>query len=118
MVRSAATSQEARGDSSGAERPRLVPKVKPKEKWIKGDGPGEYGGPPIDLKIRPSWGGGPKEDPLADTGDYIWKKTWQPFVETPPSEMKPPPPPVCAPSQPLSHSIAIRVSLIRVAIGF
>lgn len=98
MVRSAAASQEARDDSSGsAERPRLAPRVKPKEKWIKGDGPGEYGGPPIDIKIRPSWGGGPKEDPLTDTGEYIWKKTWQPFVETPPSEMKPPPPPEVEP---------------------
>lgn len=100
-VRNSATSQEARGDSSsGAEPserpPRLTPRVKPKEKWMKGDGPGEYGGPPIDLKIRPSWGGGAKEDPLTSTGDYIWKKTWQPFVETPPSETKPPPPLVCA----------------------
>lgn len=64
---------------------------------MKGDGPGEYGGPPIDLKIRPSWGGGSKEDPLTSTDDYIWKKTWQPFVETAPADMKPPPPPEAEP---------------------
>ncbi|KAG0584506.1 hypothetical protein KC19_3G213800 [Ceratodon purpureus] len=100
VVRSSATSEEARGepsvsDSQVARIPR--PKVKPREKWAKGDGPGEYGGPPIDLKIRPSWGGGSKEDPLTSTDDYIWKKVWQPFVETAPADMKPPPPPVAEP---------------------
>lgn len=97
VVRSSATSQEARGEppASDAQRPRVPrPKVKPREKWMKGDAPGEYGGPPIDLKIRPSWGGGPKEDPLTSTGDYIWKKVWQPFVETAPADVEPPPPPV------------------------
>jgi hypothetical protein len=97
VVRSSAASQEARGEppASDSQAPKIPrPKVKPREKWAKGDGPGEYGGPPIDLKIRPSWGGGPKADPLTSTDDYIWKKVWQPFVETAPSDLKPPPPPV------------------------
>lgn len=91
VVRSSAASP----DSQAPKIPR--PKVKPREKWAKGDGPGEYGGPPIDLKIRPSWGGGPKADPLTSTDDYIWKKVWQPFVETAPSDLKPPPPPEAEP---------------------
>lgn len=99
VVRSSATSQEARGEpASDAEPPRMPRrKVKPRVKWSKGDEPGEYGGPPIDLQIRPSWGGGPKEDPLTATGDYIWKKAWRPFVETAPGDVQPPPPPVAEP---------------------
>lgn len=101
--------QESAGniDSSKQQARAPPPKVKPKEKWSKGDGPGEYGGPLLDLKIRPSWGGGSKEDPLTAMDDYIWKKVWQPHVEVPPSERVPPPPPVeflaltCAP---VSHT--------------
>lgn len=104
VVRSSAASP----DSQAPKIPR--PKVKPKEKWAKGDGPGEYGGPPIDLKIRPSWGGGPKADPLTSTDDYIWKKVWQPFVETAPSDLKPPPPPV----NPILISSISRLEGIRV----
>ncbi|CAM6124644.1 unnamed protein product [Calypogeia fissa] len=55
-------------------------------KWSRGDAPGEYGGPPLDTRIRTSWGGNSTVDPLSDSGDYIWKKNWQPFVESPPSD--------------------------------
>ena len=118
VVRSSATSQEARGEpASDAEPPRMPRrKVKPRVKWSKGDAPGEYGGPPIDLQIRPSWGGGRKEDPLTATDDYIWKKAWRPFVETAPGDVQPPPPPVFPtpshlfPLPHISHLPRIRVS--------
>lgn len=54
----------------------LIFRVKFKEKWMKGDGFGEYGGLFIDLKIWLFWGGGVKEDFLMFIGDYIWKKIW------------------------------------------
>lgn len=107
VVRNTATSpaseQEERGSSDGAAsnsserasmRLRPAPKLRPREKFSRGDAPGEYGGPPIDLKIRRTWGGTPEADPLTTTDDYIWKKVWQPHVETPPSEVVPPLPPV------------------------
>ena len=52
--------------------------------WSKGDGPGEYGGPPLDFKIRQfAW----KErgvDPITSRADYIWNKEWQSHLRSTP----------------------------------
>ena len=111
---SPASSQEENRNSDGVAsdsserasmRLRPAPKLRPREKFSRGDAPGEYGGPPIDLKIRRTWGGKPEADPLTSTDDYIWKKVWQPHVETPPSEAVPPLPPVSSKIFLLSSSV-------------
>lgn len=42
----------------------------------KGDAPGRYGGPPLDTKIRKTYGGGMK-DPITSTDEYIWNTNWK-----------------------------------------
>lgn len=78
--------------TSGQESLRLEPAKKLKKKssqWSTGNAPGEYGGPPLETGLRKMWGGD-NSDPLQSDGEYIWKKKWQPYVETPPAEMVPP----------------------------
>jgi hypothetical protein len=67
--------------------PMKKQQLQQQRKWSRGDAPGEYGGPPLDTRIRTSWGGNSNTDPLTESGDYIWKKNWQPFVESPPSDV-------------------------------
>eukprot|EP00271_Cylindrocystis_brebissonii_P007041 TRINITY_DN20154_c0_g1_i1.p1 TRINITY_DN20154_c0_g1~~TRINITY_DN20154_c0_g1_i1.p1 ORF type:complete len:359 (-),score=66.54 TRINITY_DN20154_c0_g1_i1:453-1529(-) len=42
----------------------------------RGDGPGEYGGPPLDSSLR-KWWGGSNADPVTSTDNYIWNADWQ-----------------------------------------
>lgn len=42
----------------------------------KGDAPGRYGGPPLDAKIRKTYGGEMK-DPITSTEEYIWNTNWK-----------------------------------------
>ena len=44
--------------------------------YSKGDAPGEYGGPPVDMRIRKSWGTN-EPDPLTNPDSYIWNKKWK-----------------------------------------
>ncbi|KAL2620287.1 hypothetical protein R1flu_000492 [Riccia fluitans] len=92
--RGAADGSDEIAQTSGQGSFRLEPTRKLKEKrssqWSTGTSPGEYGGPPLQTGLRKMWGGD-EADPLTETGEYIWKKNWQPYVETPPSEMVPPP---------------------------
>ncbi|KAG6551153.1 hypothetical protein Mapa_007388 [Marchantia paleacea] len=77
--------------TSGQETFRLEPAKNLKKKssqWSTGNAPGEYGGPPLETGLRKMWGGD-NSDPLTSDGEYIWKKKWQPYVETPPAEMVP-----------------------------
>lgn len=102
LVRNSTISEEGVGEPSGAgneqlQTARLIPKVKPREKWMRGDGPGEYGGPPINWRMPPAGGVKPKKDPLTSTDDYIWKQAWQPYVEAAPGDIKPPSPPEAEP---------------------
>ncbi|KAL3679476.1 hypothetical protein R1sor_022432 [Riccia sorocarpa] len=80
--------------TSGQGSFRLEPTRKLREQrssqWSTGTSPGEYGGPPLQTGLRKMWGGG-EADPLTETGEYIWQKNWQPYVEVPPSEIVPPP---------------------------
>ncbi|KAH9309309.1 hypothetical protein KI387_037220, partial [Taxus chinensis] len=78
-----------------------VPKIrflKPRKvkisRWSKGDGPGEYGGPPAYIEPRKSWGGD-NSDPLTTKNDFIWNKEWKSFVQVLPAE----PPKVESPKQ-------------------
>ncbi|KAJ7543329.1 hypothetical protein O6H91_09G033400 [Diphasiastrum complanatum] len=56
------------------------PKLRKRSQWSRGDGPGEYGGPPLDTRLRQYYGQ-PAPDPLTTSGDYIWNKNWQPYVD-------------------------------------
>ncbi|CAM6038274.1 unnamed protein product [Sphagnum compactum] len=88
--------QKEEEQQGGAETIRLrqsPTKQRRRAQWSKGDAPGEYGGPPVDLRIRKTWGGEPLVDPLTATDDYIWKKDWQAHVEAPPSSVQAAPPP-------------------------
>lgn len=58
--------------------------------WSKGDGPGEYGGPPIDFRIRKSWGEA-VPDPITSSDGYIWNKVWQPHLPSLDEEPSPSP---------------------------
>lgn len=100
--------QKEEEEQGGAETIRLrqsPTKQRRRAQWSKGDAPGEYGGPPVDLRIRKTWGGEPLVDPLTATDDYIWKKDWQAHVEAPPSSVQAAPPPVSQSSLPLSPCV-------------
>lgn len=45
-------------------------------KYSRGDAPGEYGGPPVDIRIRKTWGGN-DPDPVTDPEKYIWHSDWK-----------------------------------------
>jgi len=70
--------------------------------------PGWYGGAPKDLRIRKSWGGRPRQDPL-ESGDYLWdnKDEWKRVLDqelaeassaaAAPAPVRPPAPPSAPP---------------------
>lgn len=83
----ASTSNQEEEDSQEAIKLRPL-KRKQRWQWSKGDGPGEYGGPPLDFRIRRMWGEAVK-DPITTTDDYIWKKDWQTHLDALPSLERP-----------------------------
>lgn len=80
--------------------------------WSKGDGPGEYGGPPLDFRIRKIWGEA-IPDPITSSDGYIWNKVWQPHLPSLDEEPSPSPSSLSSPKQPevgflsLNRSIAL-----------
>ncbi|MCO5592278.1 hypothetical protein L7F22_046277 [Adiantum nelumboides] len=77
-----------------AAEPRLPPPRRgPRQRWqwSKGDGPGEYGGPPLDFRIRKTWGEA-IPDPITSFDGFIWNKEWRshlPSLEETPSTTPP-----------------------------
>lgn len=85
----------SRGEQQQEEQQRLAAPPAPVRRlprqrwqWSKGDGPGEYGGPPLDFRIRKFWGED-VPDPVTSTDGYIWNKKWQPHL--PPLDEEDPP---------------------------
>ncbi|KAI5054938.1 hypothetical protein GOP47_0030083 [Adiantum capillus-veneris] len=92
--------QQQQQPQQDAAEPRLSPPRRgPRQRWqwSKGDGPGEYGGPPLDFRIRKTWGEA-IPDPITSSDGFIWNKDWQSHLPsldeepsiTPPSSRKQP----------------------------
>lgn len=89
----------SRGEEQHEEEPTVPPLRRgPRQRWqwSKGDGPGEYGGPPLDFRVRRIWGEA-IPDPITSSDGYIWNKVWQPHL--PPLDDESSPSPSSVPSQ-------------------
>ncbi|KAH7281894.1 hypothetical protein KP509_35G001200 [Ceratopteris richardii] len=75
--RSEQTQSQTQQLQDPSSEPRLPTRRLPRQRWqwSRGDGPGEYGGPPLDFRVRKTWGEA-APDPIT-SGDYIWNNDWQ-----------------------------------------